>query len=111
MDRLRDGARYVVRGQLARDDRGRSWAPVMTRAGKRGWVAAWATSWVGTAVPRTSLHLRKDHSVFAKSLGPVKAGSRVAIVNSARDRYDRAWLKVRTPNGRVGWVAAWLTRP
>jgi hypothetical protein len=84
---------------------------VITRSGKKGWVAAWATSFAGTTVTRASLHLRKDHSVFAKSLGQVRAGLRVSILTSARDRYDRAWLKVRTPNGRVGWVAAWLTRP
>ena len=109
--RLGEGARYVVRDQLLRDDRGRTWAPVMTRGGQAGYVAAWATGFTGTAATRTRIVLRSDHSVFARSRGLVPDGTRVSVLRSGRDRYERAWLKVRTPNGRTGWIAAWLTRP
>jgi hypothetical protein len=109
--RLRDGARFVVRGRLLSDDRGRTWAPVMTRGGRAGFVAAWATDFSGTAVTRTRLVLRADHSVKARRLDLVRSGARVTILRSGRDRDDRAWLKVRTPAGRTGWIAAWLTRP
>ena len=109
--RVSDGARYVVRGSLVRDDRGRTWAPVITRSGHRGYLPGWATAFAGTAVTEARLHLRKDHSASTKSLGLTRSGVRVAILKSGHDRDDRAWLKVRTPSGRTGWVAAWLTKP
>jgi SH3-like domain-containing protein len=111
LTRLGEDARYVVRGELVSDGSGRTWAPVMTRTGKRGYVAAWATGFTGTARPRTRIVLRSAPSTGAHRLALVKAGVRVSIVRSAHDREDRAWIKVRTPSGRTGWIAAWLTRP
>ena len=109
--RLGADVRYVVRDRLVSDDRGRTWAPVMTRGGRKGYVPAWVTRFFGTGRTRTELALRANHSIHAKRIGPVRANVRFTILGSGQDRRDRAWLKVRTPNGRTGWIAAWLTKP
>jgi hypothetical protein len=41
----------------------------------------------------------------------MRGGVRVEIFGSRQDGGDRTWLKVKTPAGRTGWIAAWLTRP
>lgn len=107
--RLGANARFVVRGRLTRDDRGRTWAPVMTRTGRRGWVAAWRSDFSGAAKARTSIVLRARHSTQSARVGRVHDGSRVRILRASHDSRDRVWLKVRTPSGRTGWIAAWLT--
>jgi uncharacterized protein YgiM (DUF1202 family) len=108
---LGDGDRFVVRGALVTDGSGRTWAPVVTRRGRRGYVAAWIAGFTGTARTRTDLVLRSGASTSTGRLGTVRSGVRVTILRRGSDRHDRAWLKVRTPNGRTGWVAAWLTHP
>jgi hypothetical protein len=111
LTRLADGARYVVRDRLATDGHGRTWAPVMTRTGVRGWVPAWKQAFSGSARPRVTVILRSGPSTGAGRNGTVRDGTRVTVLRSSHDRQDRAWLKVRKPSGRTGWIAAWLTRP
>ena len=106
-----DGERVVVRGALATDRSGRTWAPVMTRKGTAAWVAAWTTGFTGSARVRSNVVLRAAASTGAGRRAVVKAGARVTVLASARDRQARARLKVRTGSGRTGWIAAWLTAP
>ena len=108
---LPGGSRLVVRGSLTTDRDGRTWAAVMTRTGQAGYVAAWLTSFAGSARARTSVVLRGGPSTGAARRGVIRAGTRVTVLRSTRDRQDRAWLRVSTPSGRSGWVAAWLTMP
>jgi hypothetical protein len=35
----------------------------------------------------------------------------VTVLATRHDRQFRTWLKVKTPSGRTGWVAGWLTEP
>jgi hypothetical protein len=105
------GQRVFVRGPLHSDGAGRTWTPVMTRGGRAGWVAGWAVAYAGSARTGPKLVLRGSPSVHGARRGAVAAGARVTIVGSGRDGADRAWLKVVTPRGATGWVAAWLTTP
>jgi hypothetical protein len=109
--KLADGARYVVRGPLVADASGRTWAPVMTLSGARGYVAAWNSAYRGTIRARTNIVLRAAASTGAVRRAVVRAGVRVIVVGSTRDARSRTWLKVRTPTGRTGWIAGWLTMP
>jgi hypothetical protein len=108
---LADGARYIVRGPLVMDGSGRTWAPVVTRTGASGYLAAWNSAYRGTIRARTSVILRAAASTRAARRAVVKAGVRVTVVGSTTDARTRTWLKVRTPSGRMGWIAAWLTMP
>ena len=105
------GARVVVRGQLTTDRAGRTWVPVMTRKGAAAWVAGWLTAFSGSARARTNVVLRATASTGAARRAIIRAGARVTIIGSARDRHARAWLKVRTASGHTGWIAGWLTQP
>ena len=109
--RLADGARYVVRGPLTTDGAGRTWAPVMTRTGRMGYVAAWISAYAGTTRARTNVILRAAPSTGSARRSVVKAGTRVTVLRATRDGTSRAWLKVRTSTGRTGWIAAWLSMP
>lgn len=111
LTRLDKGARVLVRGSLANDRGGRTWAPVITRSGAIGYVGAWLTTFSGSARARTSVILRARPSTAASRREVVKAGIRVTVLASRHDRALRTWLKVRTPSGRTGWVAGWLTAP
>jgi hypothetical protein len=108
---LSHGAKVVVRGALTTDGAGRTWVPVMTLSGQAGYVAAWLTAFSGSARARTDVILRASASTRAARRAVVRGGIRVTVIGSAKDRSSRAWLKVRTPSGRTGWVAAWLTMP
>ncbi len=108
---IHKGEHVYVRGAMHTDGAGRTWAPVMTRAGHAGWVAGWIVGYAGTAVTGPKLVLRASPSVTAGRRGSVASAARVRIVGSARDRADRAWLKVVAPSGKTGWIAAWLTKP
>jgi hypothetical protein len=107
---LAKGERVVMRGSLVMDGAGRTWTPVMTRSGHAGWVAGWNVAYAGTARTGPKLILRATPSLHGARRGTVAPGARVAIVGSARDTADRAWLKV-VSSGRTGWIAAWLTKP
>jgi uncharacterized protein YgiM (DUF1202 family) len=111
VSRVDEGARYVVRGALTTDARGRTWARVTTRTGKRGYVAAWRTDFTGSARPTATVVLRARHTTSSARRGRVQEGVRVTVLRGARDAKDRAWVKVRTASGSTGWIAAWLTRP
>jgi hypothetical protein len=108
---LDKGARVLVRGSLANDRAGHTWAPVITRSGVVGYVGAWLTSLSGSARARTSVNLRARPSTAASRRATVKAGVRVTVLATRHDRQLRTWLKVKTPSGRTGWVAGWLTEP
>ena len=108
---LDKGARVLVRGSLANDRAGHTWAPVITRSGVVGYVGAWLTSLSGSARARTSVNLRARPSTAASRRATVKAGVRVTVLATRHDRQFRTWLKVKTPSGRTGWVAGWLTEP
>jgi uncharacterized protein YraI len=106
-----DGAKVVARGRLVTDHAGRTWVPVMTLKGKAGYVAAWQTSFSGSAKLRATLVLRSKPSTSASRKGTVKSGVRVTVTGSRKDSRERAWLKVRTASGRTGWIAGWYTKP
>lgn len=108
---LPEGSALVVRGSLSTDDAGRTWVPVVTRTGTTGYVAGWVTALSGSARPRAAIVLRSRPSTEASRRATVRAGVRVEVLGSAHDRRNRAWLKVRTPSGQAGWIAAWLTAP
>jgi hypothetical protein len=108
---LADGTRYLVRGPLTTDGAGRTWAPVMTQTGRLGYVAAWMSAYAGTTRARTNLNLRAKATTRSARRSVVKDGTRVTVLGTTRDGTSRTWLKVRTPTGRTGWIAAWLTMP
>jgi hypothetical protein len=109
--RVPDGARFVTRGALVTDGQGRTWVPVMTRRGGVGFVAAWYAGFSGAARPRRDVILRSGPSTSTRRLATIRSGVRITILRGTADRHDRSWLKVRTPSGRTGWIAAWLTAP
>jgi uncharacterized protein YgiM (DUF1202 family) len=61
------------------------------------------------AVP--AVIVRAAPAVTAKAVETIGAGKRMTVLGSARDAGYHVWLKVRTPSGHTGWVAAWLTKP
>lgn len=111
LGKVSDGTKVVVRGALTTDAAGRTWVPVMTRAGKAAYVAAFLTTFSGSAKARTNVVLRKTASTAATRKGTIRTGARVTVVGSSRDGRNRAWLKVVTASGSTGWIAAWLTQP
>jgi cell wall-associated NlpC family hydrolase len=56
------------------------------------------------------LVLRRGAGTGYGSLGTVSRGSRLTVIGKAVDSSHRAWDRVRTGAGKIGWVAAWLTR-
>ena len=100
-----------VRGLLRMDAAGRTWTPVMTLAGRAGWVAGWNLAYAGSAQTAKALVLRATPSLRGSRRGLVTAGARVRILRSGRDGALRAWLRVETPAGKTGWIAGWLTKP
>ena len=108
---LATGQRVFVRGPMRTDGHGRTWAPVMTRGGDAGWIAGWNLAYAGSARAKTTVALRTGPSPRNPRHGLVRTDTRVTILGSTHDALGRAWLKVRTPGGSVGWIAAWLTKP
>ena len=106
-----DGARLWVTSALRTDRDGRTWAPVITTTGRRGYVAAWLVGFRGSAVTRTDVILRSRPRTTSAKLGTVRDGTRVTVTGSTRDSRNRVWLSVRTASGKTGWMAAWLMRP
>lgn len=99
-----------VIGPLASDGKGRTWAPVQTSSGKKGWIAAWLASFGGSAVPTTNVILRSSPSTSGAKVATVTKGTRVYVTGSRRDAQLRVWLSVKTTTGKTGWMAAWLMR-
>jgi hypothetical protein len=105
------GTKLLVTGQLVADSKGRTWAVVKTSSGKTGYVAAWLLHFTGSAVPSTEVLLRSAPSLTAKKVEVVGSRSRVTVTGGSNDGGLRAWLSVKTPSGRIGWMAAWLMHP
>jgi hypothetical protein len=105
------GTKLLVTGRLVADSKGRTWAAVRTSSGKTGYVAAWLLHFTGSAVPATEVLLRSAPSLTARKVDIVGSRSRVTVTGAANDGSLRAWLAVKTPSGRIGWMAAWLMRP
>jgi SH3-like domain-containing protein len=101
----------AVTGHLVRDSKGRTWAPVKTSSGKKGYVAAWLLRFSGTATTTTSVVLRKSASLTGARIKTLPSGTHVTVTGSKKDGAYRVWLSVRTSSGTTGWIAAWLTRP
>lgn len=108
---LAAGARLTVTGRLVSDSSGRTWAPVRTSSGRRGYVAAWLVRFSGSARPVVDVILRSDPSLRARKVATVGDGRRVTVLGSRRDANLREWLRIRTGGGRTGWLAGWLMRP
>jgi cell wall-associated NlpC family hydrolase len=70
-------------------------------------IRAAATS--GTRVTTGRLNFRTGPGTSYGIRTVLAAGTRVAVLATAHDRYGRTWYKVRTL-GRIGWVAGWYTR-
>ena len=105
------GMKLLVTGRMVADSKGRTWAVVKTSSGKTGYVAAWLLRFSGSAIPATEVLLRSAPSLTAKKVEIVGSRSRVTVTGGANDVGLRAWLSVKTPSGRIGWMAAWLMRP
>lgn len=71
--------------------------------------AAVAPAITSTRVVTKDTNLRAGHSVDSARLALLPAGRAVGVIKSGLDAYGRTWLYVST-SGRLGWVAAWLTR-
>jgi hypothetical protein len=108
--RIGEGAKLWVTGRLRTDGSGRTWAPVVTAKGVKGFVAAWLGRWSGSAVTTTSVVVRSSASTSARKVATVKEHQRVTVIRSVKDRHERVWLQVRTARGTTGWMAAWLMR-
>jgi len=108
---IKDGQRLIVTGPIATDARGRTWSPVITLKGQRGFIAGWLAGYGGTAVTRTSVVLRSSPSTKASKLATIRTNTRVTIRGSRRDASYRVWLSVRTASGATGWMASWFMRP
>jgi hypothetical protein len=108
---LRSGTGLAVTGHLVRDSKGRTWAPVKTSSGKKGYVAAWLVRFSGTATTTTNVVLRKSASLTGARVKTLPSGTHVTVTGSKKDGAYRVWLSVRTSSGATGWIAAWLTRP
>ncbi|MEO5964947.1 MAG: SH3 domain-containing protein, partial [Candidatus Limnocylindrales bacterium] len=107
----RKGQRLFVIGPAQVDGAGRTWAPVITLKGTRGWVAGWHITFAGSAAPRMGVFMRSSPRATASRVGAIKAGTRLIVTRSTHDSNNRVWLGVRTSSGKTGWVAGWLMRP
>lgn len=58
----------------------------------------------------TAAILRAAPTTTARSLAVLAPGTSLRVLRSTRDRAGRTWDEVRTPAGRLGWVANWLLR-
>ena len=58
----------------------------------------------------SGLNLRSAPRLSAAVYRVLDHGTRVGVVRSAKDSHGRTWYRV-VVGSRVGWVAAWLTRP
>jgi len=58
----------------------------------------------------SALNLRSAPRLSAAVYRVIDRGTRVGIVRSTKDSHGRTWYRV-VAGSRVGWVAAWLTRP
>jgi hypothetical protein len=104
------GARVTVIGSFRADKLGRTWAPIRTGTGRKGWVAAWLLRFGGPATTMKDVQFLTGGSLREASLGVVNDGTRVAVLGSWSDQEGRVWFRVRTGTGRVGWMAAWVMR-
>lgn len=105
------GQAVRVTAAFVGDSGGRTWAPVQTPNGQRGYVAAWLLRIAGTAVPTTDVVLRSGPSAAARAVATLSAGIRVTVSGSVADSSYRVWLAVRTSSGVAGYVPAWRMRP
>ncbi len=103
--------RVFVRGPMRIDAQGRTWAPVMTRGGQSGWTAGWNLAYAGSARAASPVVLRAKSTAQSAKRGVVRPNVRMTVLWTSKDAAGRSWLKVRTPSGATGWIAAWLTKP
>lgn len=64
---------------------------------------------IATRTTRTTVNLRRYHSIYSTRVAVLPAGLRLRVYHTWTDARGRRWLNVST-GGRTGWVAAWLTR-
>ncbi|MCU0483135.1 MAG: NlpC/P60 family protein [Chloroflexi bacterium] len=62
------------------------------------------------SVAVAALHLRTGPGTANGVIRTLQRGTRLGVVRLGRDRAGRAWYRV-VVGSRIGWVAAWLTRP
>ena len=92
------------------------WAEVVSPGGKVGWVhrkllgdsplSAKRGSSRFVTVRRGPARLREGPGTKHRILGLLPVGARVEVVGKSG-----SWVKVRAPDGKVGWVAGWLVGP
>ena len=58
---------------------------------------------------RDSVNLRRGAGVERSRMRTLSKGTRLVVLGSAHDSSGRTWLRVRA-DGRIGYVARWLTR-
>ena len=58
---------------------------------------------------RDSVNLRRGAGVERSRMRTLSKGTRLVVLGSAHDSRGRTWLRVRA-DGRIGYVARWLTR-
>jgi uncharacterized protein YgiM (DUF1202 family) len=108
----------IARGKLGQMG---EWIQVQTENGTRGFVAAWLIRSTGQTVPDSGLALipttivnvRARPSLDSNPLTMVSPSDRLVLIGDKdQARLDIGqmdhWLNVRTPEGYIGYVAAWL---
>jgi hypothetical protein len=58
---------------------------------------------------RDSVNLRRGAGIERSRIRTLSKGTRLVVLGSAHDSRGRTWLRVRA-DGRIGYVARWLTR-
>ena len=61
-------------------------------------------------VKAPALNMRSGPGVDYERVGQVHEGDYLVVLARERDEQDREWLKVRTEDEDIGWVAGWYTR-
>lgn len=98
---------------------------VLRRDGKTGWVVARLVRLTGGSLPPTGLavvptvdglNVRSRPMVEAFSLGMVTPGDYLTVLGDEAVERPKIgqqfnWLNVKSPQGWVGYVAAWYVRP
>lgn len=63
------------------------------------------------AVRARAVYVRRGPGVDNRATAIVRRGDELRVLDRTQLSSGRVWIHVQRPNGRLGWVAGWLTRP